>query len=307
MSIAAKINILDKLKFLPSVLLLALQKLDIAHLQEIRIRGNKPVRVLYQNNFIVLLTPCKTQKIIITSEQIAQIVLRAAEFSIYAFNNQLSCGYITIQGGIRIGVAGELVYEGHIVKTQKNFTSLVIRIPHEIYGCANRAYKCIQNSKNKNTLIISPPGAGKTTLLRDLTRQISNAGNNILLVDERNEIAACLDGIARLDIGDNTDIINNAQKDYAFSFGIRSLRPDYIITDELANEQDIKTAIYVSKCGVKIIASVHADSIFDLKNREEFNGILEQKIFGRYIILSSKNGAGTFEAILDEDLRGITI
>jgi len=296
-------NVLDKLRFLPCGLLSALHKLDIAHLQEIRIRGSKPAFILYKNKFTPILNPQNNSKIIVSSRDIAQIILRAAEFSIYAFNSQLSCGYITIQGGIRIGVAGEVVYDGDVVKAQKNFTSLVIRIPHEIHGCANKAFKAIQNSKNKNTLIISPPGAGKTTLLRDLTRQISNAGNNTLLVDERNEIAACLDGIPRLDIGDNTDIINNGQKNYAFSFGVRSLRPDYIITDELANIDDIKSAIYTSKCGVNIIASVHANSIDDIKSKEEFEDALKQKIFGRYIILSNKNGAGTYEAVLDEELR----
>ena len=298
-------ELLDKLRFLPYAVLTALHKLDIEHLQELRIRANKPVSILYKNKFNPLLNLNNNSKIIVSAKEIATIILRAAEFSIYAFNNQLTCGYITIQGGIRIGVAGEIVYEGDVVRAQKNFTSLIIRIPHEIHGCANRAYKTIQASKNKNTLIISPPGAGKTTLLRDLTRQISNAGNNTLLVDERNEIAACLDGVARLDIGDNTDIINNGQKSYAFSFGVRSLRPDYIITDELANHDDIKSAIYTSKCGVNVIASVHASTISDLKAKSEFSEALHQKIFGRYIILSSKYGAGTYERILDEELKVI--
>jgi len=313
-------TLLDKLRFLPHSLFLALKKLDIGQLQEVRIRANKPIKVLYKNKFLPLLDQTDKKIIIITQAQIAQIVLRAAEFAIYAFNNQLACGYITIQGGIRIGIAGEVVYEGDVVKTQKNFTSLVIRIPHEVIGCAYRAFKSIKTAssiggangmtsgiKNKNVLIVAAPGAGKTTLLRDLTRMISNAGSNVLLVDERNEIAACLGGEARLDVGDNTDIINNGLKEYAFGFGIRSLRPDYIITDELATQKDISAAVYTAKCGVGVIASVHASGIDDLKSRQEFKEVFERRVFDRYVVLSSKNGAGTYESILDEELRSISI
>ncbi|MCL2822115.1 MAG: Flp pilus assembly complex ATPase component TadA [Firmicutes bacterium] len=233
--------------------------------------------------------------------QIAQIVLRAAEFSIYAYNNQISSGYITIAGGIRIGIAGEIVYDKDKIKTQKNISSLVIRIPHQIKGCANRVFSRINHAKNKNTLVISPPGAGKTTLLRDLARQVADAGHNTLLVDERSELAACVGGVAQLDIGECADIISGAKKDYAFSFGIRSLRPSFIFTDELGGRDDIDAIVQAACSGVSVIASVHADGIEGLKARSEFDKLFLNKIFGTYIVLSLRRGAGTYEKILDEN------
>ena len=329
---------LDKLLFLPPAVVSALKKLDWQKLQEIRIRADKPISVLINGRFLQLfecgasgyaagetgavhggvnagysgvssgVNGAAGRKVLkCSAAEIAQIVLRAAEFSIYAFNSQISAGYLTIAGGIRIGVAGEVVYDSitGAVKTQKNYGSLVLRIPHEIVGCADRAYRSISGARNKNTLIISPPGAGKTTLLRDLCRQISDAGHNTLLVDERNELAACMGGLARLNVGQNTDIVNNAQKDYAFSFGIRSLRPDYIITDELGGADDIAAVLRAASSGVKVVASVHAADISELKRRAEFLAAFDSKVFGRFVVLSLTRGAGTYEKILDSELNAV--
>ncbi|MCL2676138.1 MAG: stage III sporulation protein AA, partial [Firmicutes bacterium] len=204
----------ENLRFLPSFVLAALDKLDYNRLYEVRLRADKPVRVFYGVKFFYLtargLSDTAAGGITVTAGQISEAVLRAAEFSIYAVNNHLSQGFITVGGGVRVGVAGEVVYEGEKIKTQKSFSSLVVRVPHEVKGCADPAFAALCGSINKSTLLISPPGCGKTTILRDLCRRVSDAGYNTLLVDERSEIAASRGGAATLNVGINTDIVSGA-------------------------------------------------------------------------------------------------
>ncbi|MCL2256240.1 MAG: stage III sporulation protein AA, partial [Firmicutes bacterium] len=228
-------------KILPSKVVLAMKKcLNFEKLYEIRLRTNKPIMVNYGGKYFVLSTfgikeTIDDDAFIVGEGVINDIVVKASDYSLYAVNEQICAGYLTIRGGIRLGLGGEIVWDGGKVKTVKNFSSLNIRVPHEIKNCAKRVFNVSVEPQIKNTLIISPPGAGKTTLLRDLARlAASNAPiKNILLIDERNELAAVANGVAQLDVGTSTDIISNCSKEYAFESAIRALRPDIIICDEL--------------------------------------------------------------------------
>ena len=65
-------------------------------------------------------------------------------------------GYISYTGGIRIGVAGEVVTQNNIVKTIKNISSLNIRIPHQIKNCSLKTYSSlVSNNQIKSTLVVS--------------------------------------------------------------------------------------------------------------------------------------------------------
>ena len=212
--------------------------------------------------------------------------------------------------GIRIGIAGESVNSDNFLpKTIKDICSINIRIPHEVINCSAVAFKFIYSQGQiKNTLIVSPPGAGKTTYLRDIARKISEIRDkviNVLVVDERYELASCLNGTAMLNVGKFTDIVSGASKKYAFTNGVRALRPDVIITDELADEEDIEACMYAINSGVKVVASVHGDSLAQLKSKQSFNKVLNENYFERIVVLSDKNGPGFCKAIFDENLNCI--
>lgn len=286
-------------------------RLDFSKLYEIRLRRNCPIIINYNGKNVYLLTDGVEhgEKVYVNAQMIEKVLRKATENSLYAYNNQLKQGYITARGGVRIGVAGETVPSENLLPlTIKNVNSLNIRIPHEVIGCSKNIFKFIYNNESgiKNTLIISPPGAGKTTILRDIANKISSETNriyNVLIVDERFEIAACVDGEAMLSVGSHTDIISGSTKKFGFVNGVRVLKPDVIITDELISEDDSLACVGAINSGVKVIASIHAKNHIEVLNKKSFSFLLKERYFERIIILSDRNGPGTCEMVYDQELK----
>ena len=293
-------------RILPDCMADALDNLDLTKIYEIRIRENAPVFVSCRNTDCYLteqgLNINAEHAFVISSQQLQTVFMRACEFSVYAFNEQIKSGYITISEGIRIGICGECVTEGQTVTTIKNITSINIRIPNEIKGCADIALQniCV-NDKVKNTLVISPPGIGKTTLLRDICRQLSQKYHkNVLIVDERKEFSATNNSTSSLK---NCDILSLCSKVFGFSMGVRSMSPDIIVCDELSSAEDFENARRAASCGVNVIASIHAASAEDLLNKAELSSAIKDGIFERFILLSDAKGRGTYEAIYDKEFK----
>lgn len=274
-------------KILPMRINKALSKLDRERIFEIRLRS-AGVTINYGGRFFGLsdVGLCSVGMKISCSE-IEEIILKASGYSIYAVNNQIKNGFLSLNNGIRIGICGE-VNE----KTIKNFTSLNIRFPHEIKGCADGIIEYLKRGRGCfNTLIVSPPGRGKTTLLRDIVRQISNGGSNVLVADERYEIAAFHEGIS-LDVGRNTDVLSGADKAFAFEQGIRYMRPDVLAADEIMSVEDLKAIDRACKSGVNVIASVHSDE-------EECKMRLKDSDFAERIVVLSNEGVGIVKGVYD--------
>ncbi|MDR0856700.1 MAG: stage III sporulation protein AA [Clostridiales bacterium] len=293
-------------KILPEYLArIIADKLNYEKVYELRVRAGRPILVNYGGRYLHLteegVTPGTNGAITADRKLLDLIVFKATEYSVYAANEQIKNGFITVTGGVRIGLAGELVAEGGVIKTQKNFCGLNIRVPHEVKNCALNCFQHLVNKDIFNTLVISPPGGGKTTFVRDFARQLGSLTLpiNILVIDERGEIAACLNGVPQLDVGRYTDVLTNCTKAYGFSVGIRTLRPDVIITDELATPEDVEAAAYAVGCGVKVIATTHAFDHLELAAKPALAAVAKQKVFDRFVVLSFRQGPGTHEGVYD--------
>ncbi len=284
-------------------------KFNYGYLNEIRLRVNNPIVVYVKGQAYFLgengLTTQENSAIIVTKQMIEDIIFRASEFSIYSINEELKKGYIVLKGGERLGICGTIVSENGEIKTLNKFTSINIRIPHEIKNCSLDAFSFLVDDEGlKNTLVISPPGAGKTTFIRDFVNQLSlrNLSYNVLILDERGEIA----GEAKeLSVGKFTDVLSFCTKKNGFMQGIRSMSPHIIVTDEIGDFEDILAVKFAGYCGVKVMATIHANNIEDLKYKDGWQDI--KNIFERYVVLSKRNGPGTIEGVYGEDFSRLAI
>lgn len=286
-------------------------KVSLDEISEIRIRANKPIAVNAKGKLYYLAEYglCNKLKdaICASFEMVKNIMYSATEASVYSVNNQLKEGFITIKGGYRIGIVGEVVYDdiAEKVVTIRNVSSLNIRIPHLIKDCSKMAFNYLLEDTMLNTLIISPPGVGKTTFLRDLICQIgeNSYALNSLVLDERYEIAGMCDGEYQFNIGQFVDVMSGVKKKYGFEVGIRSMNPNVIFTDELATEDDVRAVQYATACGVSVVASVHSKNIASLRSKPYFEEVVKSKLFKRYVVLSTRNGLGTVEGVYNENFE----
>lgn len=279
------------LYFLPSEIMSSLNNVNLNNLNEIRLRSGQPVIIQYSGEYKYInkygISANCANPLICDS---AEAVLNAAmSGNVYVYSEQLKNGFITVDGGVRIGIAGEYVMQGHEIVTIKRITSLNIRIHHDVRGVADKIYGAVCGRGIKNTLIYSPPGFGKTTLLRDLTRKISqNTDNNVLIFDERNEIAG-VDGDGNaFDLGKGCDIVRGSNKITAFKNSIRVMRPDVIITDELYGDEDINAVKYAVDCGIAVLASSHTIDRQKLKSMP-FDLFVELYGIGKEMVVYDKN------------------
>ena len=287
-------RVIEILKYFPTDIYnlimdtLSVNQYNREHLQEIRIRANRPIILKYMNFDIIL-------QYVIRTEDILQILERFCENSIYAYKSQICQGFITIKGGHRVGITGTVVIEDKKIINIKYVSSLNIRVAREVINCSSGILNQILDINNQtinNTLIISPPGKGKTTMLRDVVRQISNGiptknfkGLTVGLIDERGEVAATYKGIPQNDVGVRTDIIGNVDKAKGIEMLIRSMAPDVIACDEIGGNDDIFAIKKAMLCGVKGIFTMHGKDMEDLKKNKPVYSLIENKQIEKLIFI----------------------
>lgn len=285
-------------------------KVNLNSINEIRMRADKPIVLQIGGKRIFLgengVTSNIKDAIYASKIMVEDVIFRASECSLYSVNEQIKKGFIVTEGGIRLGLGGDIIEENGQIKTMTNYSSANIRLPHEVRNCSLSTFDYLVNVNGvMNTLVVSPPGAGKTTFLRDFIYQLSerNYAYNVLVLDERGELDIGQKGC----IGSFSDKISFARKSIGFENGIRSLSPNIIVTDELGQKEDIDAILYAINSGVKIFASIHSDSLENLSKKPFLKPILAEKVFQRYVLLSMRNGPGTVEGVYNENFSRVVL
>lgn len=307
-------EIMDKkaelIKIFPPGLRKILEKVNVNYddLQEIRLRVNMPLMMVCKNEEFMFssggqLLKNDTGAYVVTPEDIRQTMALVSNYSLYAYEDEIRQGFITIKGGHRVGIAGKIIVENEKVKSIQYISFMNIRLSHQVKGCADKVMPYILKDGHLcHTLIISPPCCGKTTILRDIIRQVSGSryGQSVGVVDERSEIAACYLGIPQNELGIRTDVLDGCPKAHGMLMLLRSMSPRIIAVDEIGSQEDLEAIGYVINCGCKLLATVHGNSVEDLMTKPVLSRLVKERIFERYIVLNNHGRIGNIEAVYNE-------
>ncbi len=215
----------------------------------------------------------------VSPELLEEVVRRASGNAVYAVQEQLRKGYLSLPGGHRLGLCGTAAIEEGTVKTIRAYQSLSLRLAGERTGCAEPVARFLRSHPG-STLILGPPGAGKTTLLRDLVRQTSDwLGRRVGMVDERGELAACREGLPQMNVGRHTDVLTGVPKEVGIDLLLRTMTPEWIALDEITAPEDVAAMDRAAYCGARFFATAHAASFSDLARRPLYRRLLETRVF----------------------------
>lgn len=290
------------LNYMPQGIRRYMYNINLDRANEIHMRLGKPLCIHYSDGCFYVnakgnLTQIPTSGLKVTREHIDEALEIATKSSVYSVRDEIKNGFITINGGHRIGVTGTAVIKEDKVSFIKDISGLNYRLACEVIGAADKVMPMIINDKLvRNTLIISPPGAGKTTMLRDIVRQLAYKAYRVSVVDERREIAALCEGRSAFDLGFSTDVLEGVDKAEGMLMVLRAMSPDVIVTDEIGKQADIDAVEKITNSGAAVISTIHGRSIEMIKRRDDLKDML--KFFDLIITLSKRNGIGTIEEAL---------
>lgn len=273
-------------------------------IEEIRIRVNKKIELrCSRGDFFA--------EEIISAEDIEEMLVYISQYSVYAYEEEIRQGFVTIEGGHRIGFTGQVGAENGKIYHMGNIRFLNIRIARERKGCAKSLYPFLYDGDELlNVLLVSLPNVGKTTFLRDCVRMISDGakgktGRKVCVIDERSEIAACHMGIPQNDVGIRTDVLDSCPKTLGMKMAIRSMSPEILAVDELGGNEDIRAAEEALLSGCRVIATMHGNKKEQITGGSAFGEVYKKHLFDRYIFLEKQSdGKRTFQ-VYDGELQKI--
>ncbi len=269
---------------------------------EFRLRTGRPVTVLLPDGEKDL---APGDGGAVSNGDLEQLCDRITGYSRYASEETLRCGYLTAEGGFRIGVCGTAVMESGACANLRSFSSMSIRLSRQRIGVGEGLIEEISSGgRMLNTLILSPPGVGKTTLLRDLVRIASDGLGalkpaRVAVADERGEIAVMRRGEPQMNVGKHTDVMDGCPKAAAIPMLLRSCNPEIIAVDEITAAGDLEAMVAAAHCGVGLLATIHAAGQEELRAKPLFRQLLELRIFEKTVTIRREGGRWEY---LAEDL-----
>lgn len=295
-----------------AALLATLPEECLGELEEVRLRVGRPLFIHHGGKEGLVgreggLCGDARSAYVVTAEDCRRALQRLTGSSLYAWEEEIRNGYLTLPGGHRVGMVGRAVVEAGQLRTLKDIAGLNLRLTREVRGAADQVLRHILNGRGGvcSTLVLSAPQAGKTTLLRDLCRQVSEGrpelglrGQKVAVIDERSELAGCHGGVPQCAVGPRTDVLDGCPKAEGIALVLRAMSPEVIVTDELGRPEDLAAIREAVRCGVAVLTSAHAGSLEEAQRRPALAPLLAEGCFSRVVVLSRRGGPGTLEQVI---------
>ena len=282
-------------RFLPTEWVTALIGLPPAQrerAQELRLRADQPVTVSLPEGERYLgpagLTELRSPGVYFCDRsRLERLFLGFCEDAVYAHEWELQQGYLAVPGGLRVGVAGTAVVEEGQVRSVQAVTSLCVRLPRRVSGCAAALQDWLFcDGRPMNTLLVGEPSGGKTTLLRDLALRLAADHRRVAVVDERGELSGG-DGLP------GCDVLRGYPKAVGIRQAVRCLAPEIVLFDELGDEAEVRAVAACAHAGVAVVASLHGHSLGELACRPLSRLLIYRQTFARWILLAGRDRPGT--------------
>lgn len=250
----------------------------LSGIREISVRSEGRCSVVIEEERIALLrSPSRGE--------MDDIVTRICDGALYAHRDSIASGYVSLKGGIRVGVGGYAKYEYKSFVGVSDIRSLLFRIPGHICEFEDELVSVFSEGVGSGMLIYSPPGVGKTTALRALAKRLGGGVNprRVAVIDERCEF----------DEEDyrsgEVDILKGYRRKKGIEIATRTMSPDVIIIDEIGAD-DAEGIAAVSRCGIPLIASAHAGGFDELMSRGSLYSLIGMGTFGTFVGITRRAG-----------------
>ncbi len=257
--------------------------------EEIRLRAHRKASLTLGGKNILL-------PLSLTSAELFTILTGMCNGSLYSYSQNISEGFITLPGGIRVGVVGEAACEDGRVVGVRDISSLCIRIPHhrlhvgrELAHRFKRYWR--EHGSPRGLLIYAPPGVGKTTLLKSMIFELSGGEDPLrtVVIDTRGELT-CPTGGETLCL----DVLTGYPRALGVGIATRSMNAQVIICDEIGERREALSLISAYHGGVPLIASAHAGSLRELLRHPGIQLLHKAEIFAAYVGIA-RDGRGGFD------------
>lgn len=83
------------------------------------------------------------RSILLQWEDLKETLEYVTGYSLYAYEDEIRQGYISVQGGHRVGVTGKVLLDRGRIMGMKYISCINVRLAHEIQGCADQVMSYI--------------------------------------------------------------------------------------------------------------------------------------------------------------------